>query len=198
MDDKGNKLIRQTDGQLGATVNDPDIYRVGEGGVPVFVNPDTGKPFTGDDPRGQAQAWCDRYNNELKDTFNKWADARNTELLAAVQPAIDTIEFAPIYNKLDPVRKTMFEALLDGHEVTDEDGDIIGYDVDLNATLERVNKQVEAIKAQQAAPVVEPTSPALDMPNSGAGTRDGKEIKNVADAMEALEDAKLENARKKG
>jgi len=197
-DEQGRKLIRQTDGKLGATINDSDIYRVDENGVPTFYNPDTGRPFTGDNPRAQAKQWVDGYNEELRDTFNRLAEQRQAEIETEMAPVVELLRFTPTYEKLDPVRQQLFDALIEGYEVYDSDGDHIGYSVDLNRALEQVNRQVASLQASRAAaaaapaPSKEPTGPAIDMPTSGGGNAGGsKEFKSLAEAMEAEQDAQL-------
>ena len=194
-DDKGNKLIRQSNGQLGATINDPDIYRVGEDGTAAFYNPDTGRPFTGDNPRAQAKQWVDQYNEELRDTFNRLAEQRKVELETEMAPVIDLLRFAPKYESLDPVRQQMFDALIEGYEIYDKQGAHIGYSVDLNAALDRVNKQVAAIQASR--PKAAPTGPAVDMPTTGGSAAVTKtEFSSLAEAMEAQQDAALSKLKR--
>lgn len=197
-DDSGALVIRQSNGRLGATINDPDIYKVDPAtGAPAFYNPDTGLPFTGDNPRAQAKAWVADYNEELRDTFNRLTEDRENELMAESQPVIDLMKFVPTYEGLDPVRQKMFDALIEGYEVEDAEGNHIGYSVDLNQTLARVNDMVERIKGSQAAPPATPTGPALDMPNSGSADGQRKEPKNVAEALEMLQDQQLADGKKK-
>ncbi len=197
-DEKGNKLIRQSNGQLGATINDPDIYRVDpQTGAAAFYNPDTGKPFTGDNPRAQAKQWVDAYNEELRDTFNRLAGQRQQEIQQEMAPVIELLKFTPKYEKLDPVRQQMFDALIEGYEVYDKAGEHIGYSVDLEQVLTTVNKQVAAVQASRQTPPPQPTGPALDMPtmDSPAGSS-GKPINSIADAMEALQDQQLSKLKK--
>jgi hypothetical protein len=197
-DDKGNKLIRQSNGQLGATINDPDIYRVDpQTGAAAFYNPDTGKPFTGDNPRAQAKQWVEAYNEELRDTFNRLAGQRQQEIQQEMAPVIELLKFTPKYEKLDPVRQQMFDALIEGYEVYDKAGEHIGYSVDLEQVLTTVNKQVAAVQAARQTPPPQPTGPALDMPtmDSPAGSS-GKPINSIADAMEALQDEQLSKLKK--
>ncbi|WP_299315075.1 hypothetical protein [uncultured Halomonas sp.] len=198
-DEKGNKLIRQTNGKLGATINDADIYRVDEStGAATFYNPDTGRPFTGDNPRAQAKAWVDAYNEELRDAFNEVAANRQQEIESEMAPVINLLKFTPKYERLDPVRRQMFDALIDGYEVFDDDNNHVGYSVDLDQALERVNRQVEAIRASQATPPSPPTGPAVDMPTSGSGSTGVNEpIDSLEKAMEAHQNALLEKSRKR-
>ena len=200
-DDQGNKLIRQTDGRLGATINDSDIYRVDpDTGAPTFYNPDTGKPFTGDNPRAQAKQWVDGYNEELRDTFNRLAEDRETALETEMQPVIDLLKFTPTFEKLDPIRQQMLEAIIGDYEVFDASGDHIGYSCDLDKALAQVNRQIASIQATRATQVapVEPSGPALDMPNSGAGTSGARpEFKSLGEAIEWDQNQQLEKLRKK-
>lgn len=197
-DDKGNKLIRQKDGKLGATLSDPDIYRVDpQTGAASFYNPDTGKPFTGDNPRAQAKQWVEAYNESLRDAFNELAGKRQAELEKESAPVIQLLKFMPKYEKLDPVRRQMLDALLDGDEILDEKGKCIGYNTDLDRALDRVNRQVAAIKASQPKPEPKPpTSPALDLPSVGGGSRDTGRFKTLAEALEAQQDAQLSKLKK--
>lgn len=198
-DDKGRKLIRQSNGQLGATINDPDIYRVDpQTGAAAFFNPDTGKPFTGDNPRAQAKQWVEAYNDELRDTFNRMATERQREIETEMAPVIELLKFTPTYEKLDPVRQQMFDVLIEGYEVYDKAGEHIGYSIDLNRALDQVNRQVAAIKA--SAPQMQPkapTGPALDMPTTSGGSPVGsKEFRSLAEAMEAQQDAQLSKLKR--
>jgi hypothetical protein len=210
-DEAGNKLIRQTNGRLGATINDPDIYQVDAStGAPTFFNPDTGRPFTGDNPRAQAKAWVDAYNEELRDTFNRLAEEKQVALEGEMAPVIELLKFTPTFEKLDPVRQQMLEALIEDYEVLDAKGVHIGYSCDLNKALAQVNKQIESIQAAQAAthaantgkeggdPPPPTTGPSLDMPNTGSGiTGQRPDFKNLSEAMEWQQNQELENARKK-
>ena len=194
-DEHGNKLIRQSNGQLGATINDPDIYQVDpETGIPTFYNPDTGRPFTGDNPRAQAKEWVDQYNEELRDAFNRMAEQRKSELDRQYAPMIQLLEFVPKYEQLDPVRQKMFDALISGYEILDQQGKPTGYSIDLNKALEQVNRQVAAIQASRPAgtPPAPPKKPALDTPTVRQTSGSDKPFSSLAEALEAQQDALLQ------
>lgn len=216
-DDKGRPAVRSHDGVLGATINDDDIYRRDESGVATFYNPDTGRPFTGDNPRAQAKQWVDAYNEELKEAFNTLAQTRIGELSQEASPAIELLKFTPTYEGLDPVRQRMLEGIIGDYEVFDAKGKHIGYSCDLNKALSQVNRQVENIKAHQeanrpatdssATPASTPASqakpssgPALDMKTGGSASGDGKkpEFKSIAEAMEYEQDEQLKKLSQKG
>ncbi len=190
-----DKGARHTNGRLGATINDPDICKRDRDGVPRFYNPDTGREFTGDNPRRQAQDWVNDYNKELADSFNRTCHDYSKRLLEEQGSGLKVIEFAPTYAKLDPVRKAMFESIIEDYEIKDEDGDLVGYSCDLNKALSAVNRQVKTMqtrfKSQAAKPA--PSGPALDMKNSASSSSEGRsrQFNSIAEAMEYQQDQLL-------
>lgn len=194
---------RNDNGRLGATINDPDVCKRDRDGVPRFYNPETGREFTGDNPRRQAQEWVDDYNRELRDAFNKTCADYSQRLLKTEGVKLAVVEFAPKYQQLDPMRRSMFEAVIEDYEVTDNNGDVIGYSCDLDKALAAVNRQVSAIqhqysKTHTAKPEKKPSGPALDTPSTGGtAQQNGKpQFKSIAEAMEWEQDQLL--AKMKG
>lgn len=207
--DVANAYIKQgarhTNGRLGATIQDPDICKRDSDGVPRFYNPETGREFTGDNPRRQAQEWVDDYNRELADNFNRTCTGYSKKLLDEQGVGLKVIEFAPKYEELDDVRKAMFESIIEDYEVRDKDGDLVGYSCDLDKALNAVNRQVKTMqtrfgnqaKSQQQVSESKPSGPALDMKNSAGNAGDGKmpEFKSIAEAMEWQQDQILKKQK---
>lgn len=200
---KASGKIRVTrDGKLGASINDPDIYTKDEDGVPTYINPETGRPFTGDNPRAQAKQWVDDYNAELEQAFNKIAKQRIDELKKENEPIVRTLKFAETYKKLNDVQRDMLDSLIEDYEVKDEDGNAIGYSCDLDKALTQVNRQIakltergKALHPKQEKPV--PTEPALDMPQStGSSENKPPQFKSLAEAMSWSQDQMLKKGRK--
>ena len=200
---KASGKIRVTrDGKLGASINDPDIYTKDEDGVPTYINPETGRPFTGDNPRAQAKQWVDDYNAELEQAFNKIAKQRIDELKKENEPIVRTLKFAEAYKKLNDVQRDMLDSLIEDYEVKDEDGNAIGYSCDLDKALAQVNRQIskltergKALHHKQEKP--EPTEPALDMPQStGSSENKPPQFKSLAEAMSWSQDQMLKKGRK--
>lgn len=195
-----DKGARNNNGQLGATINDPDVCKRDSDGVPRFYNPETGREFTGDNPRRQAQEWVDDYNRELSEAFNKTCQGYSQRLLEQEGTKLAVIEFASTYKNLDPVRRSMLDSIIEDYEVTDDDGDVIGYSCDLNKALAAVNRQVRVIQSrfskQQAKPAA--SGPALDTPSVGAagGNVTKPQFKSIEEAMEWEQDQLL--AKMKG
>ena len=198
--------IRHTNGKLGASLNDKDICKRDEDGVPRFYNPDTGREFTGDNPRRQAQEWVDDYNRELADAFNKACQNYEDKLMEAEEPRVRVLEFASTYDGLDPIRRSMFDNIVEDYEIRDGNGEIIGYSCDLDKALAVVNRQVAAIQSYSkahapAAGEQAASGPALDMKSSnGAMDNNGgkPQFKSLAEAMEYQQNKLLDDMRKKG
>ena len=199
---KSGKIRITKDGKLGASINDPDIYTKDEDGVPTYINPETGRPFTGDNPRAQAKQWVDDYNKELEQAFNKIAEQRVAELKKEKEPVIRTLKFAKTYEGLNDVQRDMLDSIIEDYEVKDKDGNAIGYSCDLDKALAQVNRQIAKIQARgqsmrAAEPKPEPTSPAVDMPQSTtSGENKPPEFKSLADAMAWQQDQLLKKGKK--
>ena len=195
---------RHQGNRLGATINDPDVCKRDRDGVPRFYNPETGREFTGDNPRRQAQEWVDDYNRELADAFNRTCQDYSQRLVDQEGGRLAIIEFAPKYKALDPVRRSMFESIIEDYEVTDKDGNVVSYSCDLDKALAAVNRQVRVIKERfgsQAAPATPapPTGPALDTPSTTHAQQNGRpQFKSIEEAMEWEQDRLLEQLRNKG
>lgn len=191
---------RNTNGRLGATINDPDVCKRDRDGVPRFYNPETGREFTGDNPRRQAQEWVDDYNRELAEAFNRTCAEYSQRLLDQEGGKLAVLEFAPKYKALDPVRRSMLDTLLEDYEVTDDNGDVVSYSCDLDKALAAVNRQVRVIQqryGKASEPKPEPSGPALDTPSTtGGGQAGGRpQFKSVEEAMEWEQDQILARMR---
>lgn len=193
---------RHQGNRLGATINDPDVCIRDSDGVPRFYNPETGREFTGDNPRRQAQEWVDDYNRELANAFNRTCQDYSQKLMDSEGGRLAIIEFAPKYKALDPIRRSMFESIIEDYEVTDKQGNVVSYSCDLDKALAAVNRQVRVIQERfskqastQAAP---PSGPALDTPSTGSGKQgEGRpQFKSIEEAMEWQQDQLL--AKMKG
>ena len=200
---------RHTNGILGATINDPDVCKRDSDGVPRFYNPETGREFTGDNPRRQAMEWVDDYNRNLGDAFNKTCAGYEKKLMEDEAPGLAIVEFAPKYQQLDPVRRSMFESIIEDYEIKDSNGDVIGYSCDLNKALAAVNRQVRVIQqrysgsrgAGTATHPAPPSGPALDTPTANGSQQGGNtrpNFKSIAEAMEWEQDQILASMQKKG
>lgn len=197
--------VRNQNGRLGATFDDPDICKRDSDGVPHFYNPETGQEFHGDNPRRQAQEWVDDYNRELARAFNNACEEYEKHLRQEAEPKLAVMKFKPKYDKLDDIRKGMFDNIVEDYEVKDPNGDVIGYSCDLDKALALVERQISMIQSyakthapQQEEQAQQPTGPALDMKTSSGAVNSGESapINSLEAAMERLQNEQLERLRK--
>lgn len=195
--------VRQKDGILGASLDDEDICKRDEDGVPHFYNPETGREFTGDNPRRQAQEWVNDYNQALADAFNKACTQYEKHLMEKAAPGIAVMKFALKYEKLDDIRRGMFDNVIEDYEIKDNDGKVVGYSCDLDKALALVERQISMIQSyakqrQSTAQEEKPSGPALDMKTSSGAVASGEREapKSLADAMEMLQDQQLEKMKR--
>jgi hypothetical protein len=196
--------FRNNNGALGANINDPDICKRDSDGVPRFYNPETGREFSGDNPRRQAQEWCDDYNRDLADKFNRACSMYEKHLMEQEAPKLAVMKFKPKYEKLDDIRRDMFDNIIEDYEVRDGNDRLIGYSCDLDKALDLVNRQIAAIQnyAKQHKPKQEeedrPSGPVLDMPHSGGTSGSGRDvpIRSLEDALLAVQERELSKLKK--
>lgn len=208
INDVANNFIKQgvraTNGVLGATIDDADICKRDSDGVPRFYNPDTGREFTGDNPRRQAQEWVDDYNKELARVFNNTCEQYEQQLKQQSNPSLAVMKFAPTYEKLDAIRKGMLDNIIQDYEILDSDSKVIGYSCDLDKALAQVERQITMIQSYakehsaQGQPPATPQTPALDMKTSSGAVAGGEQAAptSLAEAMERLQDVKLSELKK--
>lgn len=193
--------VRNRNGVLGASMDDKDVCKRDEDGVPHFYNPETGQEFRGDNPRRQAQEWVDDYNKELRRVFNEACEGYEKHLMEQEAPKLKVLEFAPKYDKLDDIRKGMFDNVIQDYEIRDKSGNIIGYDCDLDKALALVERQISMIqeyaKSHKQEQKPQPTGPALDMKtSSGAVDPSGEPPKSLEEAMLRIQEQQLAKMRK--
>lgn len=197
--------VRSSDGIIGATLDDKDICKVDEDGVKHFFNPETGKEFYSSNPRREAQDWVDDYNRDIARLFNKACAQYEQHLKEEAEPGIKVMEFAPKYNKLDAIRKGMFDNVIQDYEIKDTEGKVVGYSCDLDKALALVERQIAMIqsyakqhKSSQPQAQQQQAGPALDMKTSSGAIQGGeqKEVQSLAEAMERLQDMKLQSLKK--
>lgn len=191
----------QPNGKLGRSIADPDIAKTDSSGRTRYFNPETGEEFRGPNPRKDARDYVNDYNQELADNFNKACAQYEAEAMKEFTPAINTLKFAPTYEKLDPLRQGLFDDVVEDYEVRDKEGNFIGYSCDLNAALNLVNRQVKRMQSYKPEPKPA-TGPAMDMKKgSSKGNVEPElepEIKSLEDAMLYYQNKKLESRKKGG
>ena len=161
-------------------------------GEVIFQNPDNpNRPFNS---RQEAQAWCDAINTDIDNEWRRTATEKRNEILGQAMPAMRLLQFAPTFNAMSKDEQDVFDTLIEPYAVTNDYGQTIGYNCDLNAFAGQArkiaakygNQQAQQQAAQQPAP---PTGPAVDMRASGSQAQPSGEItdpKDIAEAMKML------------
>lgn len=158
-------------------------------GEASFINPDNPNlPFK---TRQEAQQWCDTMNADIDREFKKQVIAQRNELAQQAGPAIRLLQFAPKFDKMSPLEQEYFDDIISGSEVYNNAGEVIGYNVDLDAAAARAKQFASkyGAAAQQQASKAMPTGPAVDMRSSSTaaqGKEDVKEPTNLEEAMKLL------------
>ena len=155
-------------------------------GVASFINPDNpDMPFA---TRQEAQAWCDTMNADIDREFKKQIISQRNELVQQVGPSIRLLQFAPKFEKMSPLEQEYFDDIISGSEVYNNNGEVIGYNVDLDAAAARAkqfaNKYGAAAQQQQQAKM--PTGPATDMKSSSTAAQGKEDIKEPTTLEEAM------------
>ena len=175
-----------------------DLYERDErDGRVTFKNPDDpNRPFNS---RYEAQQFVDSINKQINSRYQKELRAQQQQILQSMGPQFALIEFAPVYTAMSQAEKDVFDDLISPYAITDNSGNVIGFNVNLQAAgqtakaiVQRFNtRKAAAAPAQQAQQPQQQkkqnqaSTPALDMPSS-TGTSDDDEPKTLEEAFAKL------------
>ena len=185
--DKGKKIA--TIDMLTERTQDGDI---------VFHNPDTANGAGLFASRAEAQAWVNTWNSQLQNDFNRRVMEVYGGLMQSAGPQRQVMRFAKTYEAMSDTVKQIFDDLIEEYAVTDSNGDVVGFNVDLNAMAVKAQKMASKYTlagATQSAPVekkeVPAEEPAMDL-KSGSSESGVKDPKTLEEAMMMLRDMKKE------
>ena len=130
----------QRDGIRPITMN--DLYQRDQStGRVTYINPDdSSRPFSS---RMEAQQWIDSFNSQLRQEIQTRARAVSRELSQQMAPARRLLAFAPTFDAMDAQTREVFDDLVEGFEVRNQQGDVVGYTCDLNRMAERARRMAE-------------------------------------------------------
>ena len=183
----------QEDGIREFTMN--DIYERMQDGRVVYRNPDDpSRPFAN---RMEAQQWIDSFNKQVQEELIRTATEIRDKNAKAVMPALKLLQFAPIYDAMDPKVKEVFDDLIEDYEMKNRAGKVVGYNCDLNRMAQKAERLASKYthtsrktgssgKVGKSGPQ---KSPALDARSHGSASTgkpgDG-EVKTMEDAFRKL------------
>lgn len=130
----------QRDGIRPITMN--DLYQRDQStGRVTYINPDdSSRPFSS---RMEAQQWIDSFNSQLRQEIQTRARAVSRELSQQMAPARRLLAFAPTFDAMDAQTREVFDDLIEGFEVRNQQGNVVGYTCDLNRMAERARRMAE-------------------------------------------------------
>lgn len=182
-----------------------DLYQRDENsGRVTFKNPDD--PTRDFASRSEAQQWVDAFNKQIEMRFRQEVNNKQKELVTSAAPTLRLIEFAPKYESMSKIEQDILDDLIEGYAVTDTRGQIIGYNIDLNAMAAQASKIAKRMP-QQAQPepddpkdpkesAKQQSTPAMDMPTGNGKSVMEKEPESIGEALKMYDKMKREKGKK--
>lgn len=164
----------------------------------TFQNPDDQRnPFTS---RAEAQSWVDAMNKQINQKFRMDVNKKQQELLQSYAPQLRVLDFKATYDSMDQLTKDIFDDMLEPYGITDSQGNVIGFNVDLASVARQAMKLSKRFGAQQpqATPAEEApaeeakkgSKPAMDMKTGASKSDDLQEPKTIGEALKMYDKKK--------
>ena len=171
-----------------------DVYERTQDGRVVYRNPDDpNRPFAS---RMEAQQWIDSFNKQVSEALIKTATKIRDKNARAAMPALRLLQFAPVYDVMDPNIREVFDDLISDYEVKNRAGKVVGYSCDLEKMAMKASRLASKYnssprkaggsgKVKKSGPQ---KSPALDARTHGtaAGSKGDREPQTMEEAMMRL------------
>lgn len=153
-----------------------DLYERTSDGRVIYHNPDDpNRPFSS---RMEAQSWIDSFNGQVRNELKRRALEIRNEDAGSILPSLRLMDFAPSYDAMDDAVREMFDDLIEGYEVLDSNGNVVGYNCDLDkmaSKAERLASRFSKAKPSKRRTKATKTvnegtrQPSLDMRSHGSG-----------------------------
>ena len=171
-----------------------DVYERQQDGRVVYRNPDDpNRPFAN---RMEAQQWIDSFNKQVQAALIQTATQIRDRNAKAAMPALRLLQFAPVYDVMDPAIREVFDDLISDYEVKNRAGKVVGYNCDLEKMAMKASRLAKKYnnsprgggkngKVKKSGPQ---KSPALDARTHGtaSGSRGDDEPRTMEEAMKRL------------
>ena len=159
----------------------------------VYERQQDGRPFAN---RMEAQQWIDSFNKQVNEALIKTATEIRDKNAKAAMPALRLLQFAPVYDVMDPAIREVFDDLISDYEVKNRAGKVVGYSCDLEKMAMKASRLAKKYnnsprsggnngKVRKSGPQ---KSPALDAKTHGtaSGSKGDDEPKTMEEAMKRL------------
>ena len=153
-----------------------DLYERTSDGRVIYHNPDDpNRPFSS---RMEAQSWIDSFNGQVRNELKRRALEIRNEDAGSILPSLRLMDFAPSYDAMDDAVREMFDDLIEGYEVLDSNGNVVGYNCDLDkmaSKAEHLASRFSKAKPSKRRTKATRTAnegarqPSLDMRSHGSG-----------------------------
>lgn len=153
-----------------------DLYERTSDGRVIYHNPDDpNRPFSS---RMEAQSWIDSFNGQVRNELKRRALEIRNEDAGSILPSLRLMDFAPSYDAMDDAVREMFDDLIEGYEVLDSNGNVVGYNCDLDKMASKAERLASSFSkakpSKRRTKATKPTNegtrqPSLDMKSHGSG-----------------------------
>ena len=164
-------------------------------GKVFYRNPDDpDHPFTN---RTDAQNFVNSINEEIQNIFRTKVNEKQQELLQKSMPTLRMMDFANTYQSMSQIEKDIFDDLVSPYAISGDNGNVIGFNVDLNSvanTAKQLAKKfgTQQQPAQQQASDKQPNQqqnagPAMDIKTGNGVSPDEEEPKTIGEALKLVD-----------
>ena len=168
----------------------------------TFKNPDD--PQHDFASRAEAQAWVDAFNKQIETRFRQEINKKQRELVQQSAPQLRLIEFASTFNAMSKAEQDIMDDLIEPYAVKDARGNVVGFNVDLNAMANQARKIAARFPQAPAANAPEdsqeaqeaPSRPAMNMPTGTGQSADEAEPKSIGEALKMYDKSQREKGKK--
>lgn len=168
-----------------------DVYERTQDGRVIYRNPDDpNRPFAN---RMEAQQWIDSFNKQVQEALYAKATEIRDKNARAAMPALRLLQFAPVYDVMDPAIREVFDDLISDYEVKNRAGKVVGYSCDLERMAMKASRLAKKYNASpkkrggsgKISKQGTRKSPALDARTRGssAGSKSDAEPQTLEEAM---------------
>lgn len=178
-----------------------DVYERTQDGRVIYHNPDDpNRPFSS---RMEAQQWIDSFNKQVQTALIQTATQIRDKNAKAAMPALRLLQFAPVYDVMDPAIREVFDDLISDYEVKNRAGKVVGYSCDLEKMAMKASRlakkynnspRKQTANAKMGKQKVR-KSPALDAKSRGSSRNSKRddEPQTMEEAMKRLNEINRRN-----
>lgn len=168
----------------------------------TFKNPDD--PDRDFASRAEAQQWVDAFNKQVEMRFRQEVNKKQQELVTASAPQLRLIAFAPKFESMSKAAQDILDDLIEPYAVKDNAGNVVGFNVNLEAVAAQAEKIAKRFPGEPAAntsedpqePAQQANRPAMNMPTGNGKAPEEEEPKSIGEALKMYDRKQREKGNK--